>query len=44
LPPASHAAIRYGFFTAGETPQTAITRIGARWPTLNFVLQRRPSD
>jgi hypothetical protein len=42
--PAGHAVVSYGFFTAGETPQTAITRIGTRWSALNFVLQPRPSD
>jgi hypothetical protein len=42
--PAGHGVVSYGFFTAGETPQAAITRIGARWPALNFVLQPRPSD
>jgi hypothetical protein len=42
--PAGHAVVSYGFFTTGETPHTAITRISARWPTLNFVLQPRPPD
>jgi hypothetical protein len=42
--PAGHGVVSYGFFTAGETPQTAITRIGTRWPALNFVLQPRPPD
>ena len=36
--------VGYGFFTAGETPQAAIARLGARWPALHFVLQPRPPD
>ena len=42
--PKSHAVIGYGFFTAGETPDPAITQIAARWPNLRFVLQPRPAD
>ena len=37
-----HTAIGYGFFTDGETPQCAITQLGARWPALRFVLVPRP--
>jgi hypothetical protein len=40
--PVGHAAIGYGFFTAGETPHVAIAAIGARWPALCFELQPRP--
>ena len=40
--PAGHAVISYGFFTSGETPRAAVTQLGARWPTLRFVLTPRP--
>jgi hypothetical protein len=40
--PQHHAAIGYGFFTGGETPQAAIATLAARWPMLHFVL--RPLD
>ena len=42
--PQGHAAVGYGFFTASETPQTAIDRLAAVWPDLRFTLQPRPSD
>jgi hypothetical protein len=42
--PKSHAVLGYGFFTAGETPNRAVTRIATRWPGLRFVLQPRPAD
>ena len=42
--PKGHAVIGYGFFTAGETPDTAITAIAVRWPALRFRLQPRPVD
>jgi hypothetical protein len=42
--PKSHTVIGYGFFTAGETPEPAITQIAPRWPDLRFVLQPRPAD
>jgi hypothetical protein len=42
--PKSHAVLGYGFFTAGETPDPAITQIAPRWPDLRFVLQPRPAD
>jgi hypothetical protein len=41
--PAGHVALGYGFFTADDTPQPAIAKIGQRWPTLRFVLQPRPT-
>jgi hypothetical protein len=41
--PAGHAAISYGFFTAGETPRAAIDQLGARWPALRFALTPRPA-
>jgi hypothetical protein len=40
--PDGHAAIGYGFFTAGETPHAAIAVIASRWPALRFELQARP--
>jgi hypothetical protein len=42
--PKTHAVLGYGFFTAGDTPEVAITRIATRWPDLRFVLQPRPAD
>ena len=42
--PRGHAAIGYGFFTAGETPDAAIAQIAARWPALGFHLVPRPID
>jgi hypothetical protein len=42
--PAGNAAIGYGFFTAGETPHTAIARLALGWPNLRFALQPRPPD
>ncbi|MEA2769430.1 MAG: hypothetical protein QOD93_2392 [Acetobacteraceae bacterium] len=42
--PKSHGVLGYGFFTAGETPNPAITQIATRWPGLRFVLQPRPAD
>jgi hypothetical protein len=42
--PQSHAAIGYGFFTDGETPQAAIAQLAAQWPALHFLLVPRPAD
>jgi hypothetical protein len=42
--PKGHAVIGYGFFTAGETPQTAITWLGTQWPALAFSLAPCPAD
>jgi hypothetical protein len=42
--PKSHAVIGYGFFTAGETADAAITEIAVSWPDLWFRLQPRPAD
>jgi hypothetical protein len=42
--PQDHRVIGYGFFTGGETLQTAIATLGARWPILRFVLQPRSLD
>jgi hypothetical protein len=41
--PKGHTAIGYGFFTAGETPRSAVTRLDAQWPALRFLLVPRPS-
>jgi hypothetical protein len=38
------AVIGYGFFTDGETPHAAITRLTERWPGLRFRLMPRPAD
>ncbi|GAB0120357.1 hypothetical protein [Acidisoma sp. 7E03] len=40
--PTGHRVLGYGFFTGGETPHEAITRIAAAWPDLRFQLQPRP--
>jgi hypothetical protein len=37
--PKDHAAIGYGFFTDGDTPQAAVDRLGGAWPALTFMLQ-----
>jgi hypothetical protein len=42
--PAGHAVIGYGFFTGGATPEAAVTRLAARWPSLRFTLRPRPPD
>ncbi len=42
--PAGYAVIGYGFFTSGDTPQAAVTRLAARWPGLRFALRPRPPD
>jgi hypothetical protein len=42
--PAGHAVIGYGFFAHRETPDAAIARLAARWPTLRLTLRRRPLD
>jgi hypothetical protein len=34
--PSNHAAVGYGFFTAGAAPNAALARLGARWPDLSF--------
>jgi hypothetical protein len=36
--------IGYGFFTAGDTPHVAITRLATQWPGLRFLLVPRPAD
>lgn len=33
----------YGFFTVGDTPDAAVSRLAAGWPALVFSLQARPS-
>jgi len=40
--PRGHTVIGYGFFTRGDTPRAAITRLAARWPALRLVVQPRP--
>jgi len=42
--PAAQAVIGYGFFTSGDTPQAAVTRLAARWTGLRFALLPRPPD
>ena len=42
--PRGHAVIGYRLFTAGETPQAAITQLAARWPALRFTLQPRSAN
>ncbi|MEJ1976604.1 MAG: hypothetical protein WDN49_11380 [Acetobacteraceae bacterium] len=42
--PAGSRVIGYSFFAANETPDAAIAQLGADWPGLRFVLQKRPSD
>ena len=42
--PAGFGAVGYGFFTAaGEAPRAAVAQLGARWPSLRFVLRPRPA-
>jgi hypothetical protein len=41
--PRGHTVIGYGFFTAGDTPQAAVSQLAARWPALRLVLQPRPA-
>jgi hypothetical protein len=41
---AGHSVIGYAFFTRADSPDAAMMRLGARWPTLRFVLQRRSLD
>jgi hypothetical protein len=36
--------IGYGFFTTGDTPHAAISRLAACWPALRLMLQPRPAD
>src|SRR5208282_2844325 len=40
--PRGHTVIGYGFFTRGDTPRAAITRLAARRPALRFWLVPRP--
>ncbi len=42
--PAGHAAIGYGFFTEGETPQAAMSALASSWPELRFLLRPVPPD
>jgi hypothetical protein len=42
--PRGHAVIGYGFFTAGETPHAAISRLATEWPALRVRLVPRPPD
>jgi len=39
-----HSVRGYGFFTAGETPEAAVTSLTVRWPALHFVLRPFPPD
>ena len=40
--PSGHGVVSFGFFTTGDTPETAIAALRTRWPTLRFVLTPRP--
>ena len=40
--PSGHAALGYGFFTDGETPNAAINALASRWPELRFLLRPMP--
>jgi hypothetical protein len=42
--PSGRSVIGYGFFTAGETPHTAVSRLAAQRPALRFSLVPRPAD
>jgi hypothetical protein len=42
--PADHAAVGYGFFTHGDTPDAATARLGTLWPALRFALRPRSLD
>ena len=42
--PRGHAVIGCGFFTTGDTPHAAISRLAACWPALRLMLQPRPAD
>ena len=42
--PNGHTVIGYGFFSSGETPQVAITRLEVDWPRLRFQLVPRLTD
>jgi hypothetical protein len=42
--PRGHTVIGYGFFTTGDTPHAAISRLAACWPALRLMLQPRPAD
>ena len=42
--PNGRTVIDYGFFSSGETPQVAITRLEVDWPRLRFQLVHRPTD
>jgi hypothetical protein len=42
--PRGHTVVSYGFFTAGDTPHAAVSRLAARWPALRLIVQPRPAD
>jgi hypothetical protein len=42
--PRGHAALGYGFFSAGDTPYQAIDALAVRFPALRFRLVPRPAD
>jgi len=42
--PRGHTVVGYGFFTNGETPHAAMTRLGSHWPALRFMLRPRPRN